>query len=88
MEVNPVTLILLQTEKMIVHISYEHGGGDTVVVKIPNPVVVGSIPRSPVFRIGPRSGPEVIKLFSCSTQLSMKFQMLISKKKYQEIQPF
>ena len=26
------------------------------------------------------SGPEVIKLFSCSTQLSMKFQMLISIK--------
>ena len=25
-------------------------------------------------------GPEVIKLFSCSTQLSMKFQMLISIK--------
>ena len=24
------------------------------------------------------SGPEVIKLFPCSTQLSMKFQMLIS----------
>ena len=27
-----------------------------------------------------RPGPEVIKLFSCSTQLSMKFQMLISIK--------
>ena len=27
-----------------------------------------------------RSGPEVIKLFSCSTQLSMKFQMLINVK--------
>ena len=26
------------------------------------------------------SGPEVIKLFLCSTQLSMKFQMLISIK--------
>ena len=26
------------------------------------------------------SGPEVIKLFSCSTQLSMKFQMLIQTK--------
>ena len=25
-------------------------------------------------------GPEVIKLFSCSTQLSMKFEMLISLK--------
>ena len=25
----------------------------------------------------PRSGPEIIKLFSCSTQLSMKFFMLI-----------
>ena len=24
-----------------------------------------------------RSGPEVIKLFSCSTQLSKKFQLLI-----------
>ena len=27
-----------------------------------------------------RSGPEVIKLFSCSTQLSIKFEMLISVK--------
>ena len=27
-----------------------------------------------------RPGPEVIKLFLCSTQLSMKFQMLISIK--------
>ena len=27
-----------------------------------------------------RPGPKVIKLFSCSTQLSMKFQMLISIK--------
>ena len=26
------------------------------------------------------SGPEVVKLFWCSTQLSMKFQMLISIK--------
>ena len=26
------------------------------------------------------SGPEVIKLFSCSTQLSMEFQMLASIK--------
>ena len=25
----------------------------------------------------PRTGPEVIKLLSCSSQLSMKFQMLI-----------
>ena len=29
---------------------------------------------------GPRSGPEVIKLFSCSTQLRMKFQLLIKTK--------
>ena len=27
-----------------------------------------------------RSGPEVIKLFSCSTQLSMEFQLLIKSK--------
>ena len=27
-----------------------------------------------------RSGPEVIRLFSCSTQLSMKFQLLIKTK--------
>ena len=27
-----------------------------------------------------RSGPEVIKLFSCSTQLSTKFQLLIKTK--------
>ena len=31
-----------------------------------------------------RSGPEVIKLFSCSTQLSTEFQLLI-KLKYQHI---
>ena len=29
---------------------------------------------------GLRSGPEVIKLFSCSTQLSMKYIMLINVK--------
>ena len=29
---------------------------------------------------GSRSGPEVIKLFSCSTQLSTKFQLLIKTK--------
>ena len=28
----------------------------------------------------PRPGPEVIKLFSCSTQLSMKFSLLINVK--------
>ena len=28
-----------------------------------------------------RAGPEVIKLFSCSTQLSMKFFLLINVKK-------
>ena len=28
----------------------------------------------------PRSGPEVIKLFPCSTQLGMKFVMLINLK--------
>ena len=33
------------------------------------------------------SGPEVIKLFSCSTQLSMKFQLLI-RLKYQQIKKF
>ena len=27
-----------------------------------------------------RSGPEIIKLFSCSTQLSTKFQLLIKTK--------
>ena len=30
--------------------------------------------------VGSRSGPEVIKLFSCSTQLSMKFFLLINVK--------
>ena len=33
------------------------------------------------------TGPEVLKLFTCITQLSMKFQILISIK-YQEIQHF
>ena len=32
-------------------------------------------------------GPEVIKLFSCSTQLSMKFQLLI-KLKYRQMKKF
>ena len=31
-------------------------------------------------QLGPRSGPEVIKLFSCSNLLSMKFQLLIKTK--------
>ena len=31
-----------------------------------------------------KSGPEVVKLFSCSTQLSMKFQLLL-KLKYQQM---
>ena len=34
-----------------------------------------------------RTGPEVIKLFSCSTQLSMEFQLLI-KLKYRQIKKF
>ena len=33
------------------------------------------------------SGPEVIKLFSCSTQLSTKFQLL-TKLKYRQIKKF
>ena len=42
---------------------------------------VGRLIRSmlPV-RLVQKPGPEVIKLFLCSTQLSMKFQMLISIK--------
>ena len=32
-------------------------------------------------RIMPKPGPEVIKLFSCSTQLSTTFQLLIKAKK-------
>ena len=31
-------------------------------------------------QFGPRSGPEIIKLFACLTQLSMKFQLLIKIK--------
>ena len=34
-----------------------------------------------------RPGPEVIKLFSCSSQLNTKFQLLI-KLKYQQIKKF
>ena len=34
-----------------------------------------------------KPGPEVIKLFSCSTQLSMKFQLLI-KLKYEQMMEF
>ena len=30
--------------------------------------------------LGPKSGSEVIKLYSCSTQLSSKFQLLINTK--------
>ena len=40
-------------------------------------------PQTSVFKISPlcmKSGPEVIKLFSCSTQLSMKFSPLINVK--------
>ena len=35
-------------------------------------------------KYGPGSGPEVIKLFSCSTQLSTKFQFPI-KQKYRKV---
>ena len=37
-------------------------------------------PSVNVKQFGSRSGPEVIKLFSCSTQLSTKFQLLIKTK--------
>ena len=39
---------------------------------------MGGLTRSPVFTEGFQT--EVIKLFSCSTQLSMKFQLLINFK--------
>ena len=32
-----------------------------------------------------RPGPEVIKLFSCSTQLSIKFQLLTKSKKAEKL---
>ena len=35
-----------------------------------------------------RPGPEVIKHFSCSTQLSMTFQLLIKKLKYRQLKKF
>ena len=38
-------------------------------------------------RVAIESGPEVIKLFSCSTQLSTKFQLL-AKLKYRQIKKF
>ena len=41
-------------------------------------IVYYSEVRGDVLR--PPSGPEVIKLFSCSTQLSMKFSLLINMK--------
>ena len=47
--------------------------------------------RKPVFAVTSqvrlKPGPEVVKLFSCSTQLSTKFQLLI-KTKYQQIKKF
>ena len=41
----------------------------------------------PIASIGSVPGPEVIKLFSCSTQLSAKFQLLI-KAKYRQMKKF
>ena len=39
------------------------------------------------FNIEEKSGPQVIKLYSCSTQLSTKFQLLI-KTKYRQMKKF
>ena len=41
---------------------------------------LGTSPGPEVIKLCTSPGPEVIKLFSCSTQLSMKFEMLISIK--------
>ena len=35
-----------------------------------------------------RSGPEVIKRFSCSSQLSTTFQLLMKKLKYRQMKTF
>ena len=40
-----------------------------------------------MYLLTPQSGIKVIKLFSCSTQLSTKFQLLI-KLKYRQIKKF
>ena len=42
---------------------------------------------SNVRKITANNSPEVIKLFSCSTQLSMKFQLL-NKLKYRQMKKF
>ena len=54
-------------------ISFWHG----VCVGILELIVSIPVPSIPPHRML-QPGPEVIKLFSCSTQLSMKFQSLIS----------
>ena len=54
---------------------------DNMIVKIVNKGDLSqSAPGAPLFTKDIQSGPEVIKLFSCSTQLSMKFQVLIKTK--------
>ena len=45
---------------------------------LPNPILMYTPTYYMFFGGVKRSGPEVIKLFSCTTQLSMKFFMLIN----------
>ena len=45
-----------------------------------NKQFISNIPRIHTAKIHASSGPKVIKLFSCSTQLSMKFVLLINFK--------
>ena len=54
------------------------GGVREVALKTMQPEQVSGTTRT--VSVIPEPGPDVIKLFLCSTQLSMKFEMLISIK--------
>ena len=57
-------------------VRYMNGVGLEILARTPVPKLPPKLPPPPL----PHPGPEVIKLFSCSTQLSMKFSLLIDMK--------
>ena len=73
-------------EKYIALRDLETGSSDALLTKLFSHCLLNSCLYCPVLRDfhdavhEMKSAPEVIKLFSCSTQLSMLFKMLISIK--------
>ena len=73
---NDVTEKLIQklepTERYVIGVASKNKGGESPIIET-KPFILGK-------EIGKIPGPEVIKLFSCSTQLSTKFILLINVK--------